>query len=221
MGLKQRLKKWTDEVLKEQERLQDVSRFNHRVAEKTEWSPLRRGGTNFGTHYLDQSQRNLMIFKPTKGAMIFIGIFGMIGVLGVIIPIIVFLNGDKSNWPLLLFGFVFGGLFTTASYFLNKFMAEQRVFDNFYREYYKGKIKPKELIIDEKNPLISLTDVVAFQIIKESIKSKNNRYYSYELNLIMKDASRINVIDHGKIKQMRIDADILAKQLGIPVWDNT
>jgi len=37
--------------------------------------------------------------------------------------------------------------------------------------------------------------------------------------LVLNDASRINVIDHGNIKKLREDGQKLAEFLGKPLWD--
>lgn len=66
-----------------------------------------------------------------------------------------------------------------------------------------------------------LNDIHALQIIPENISgdSGTKGYCSYELNIVTKDASRINVVDHGAIQSIRDDAQTLAEKLGVPVWD--
>ncbi len=46
-------------------------------------------------------------------------------------------------------------------------------------------------------------------------------YYSYELNLVLDDGSRINVVDHGNLDRLRGDAQTLSRFLDKPVWDAT
>ncbi len=64
-----------------------------------------------------------------------------------------------------------------------------------------------------------LDDVHSVQIISEYCRSDKSSYYSYELNLVLNDGGRINVIDHGCIRTMREDFAALAKFLNKPVWD--
>jgi hypothetical protein len=66
---------------------------------------------------------------------------------------------------------------------------------------------------------IKFADVYALQIIKERVRSKSSSYFSYELNLILKDKERVNLLDHGKYNLVREDADMLASVLGVPLWD--
>jgi hypothetical protein len=53
----------------------------------------------------------------------------------------------------------------------------------------------------------------------EYVSGNKNSYYSYELNLVLNDGSRINVVDHGNLKQLRSDTQTLSQFLGKPVWD--
>jgi hypothetical protein len=48
-----------------------------------------------------------------------------------------------------------------------------------------------------------------------------HRYRSHELNVILRDARRLNVIDHGDLEIVRRDAGQLARFLQVPVWDKT
>ena len=45
------------------------------------------------------------------------------------------------------------------------------------------------------------------------------RFYSYEINLVLKNGRRVNVADHGDLDSLRADADMLANFLEVPVWD--
>ncbi len=60
----------------------------------------------------------------------------------------------------------------------------------------------------------------ALQLISEYVSGKSS-YYSYELNLVLDDGSRINVVDHGNLAAIREDAGKLALFLAKPLWDAT
>ena len=66
---------------------------------------------------------------------------------------------------------------------------------------------------------VELTRVKALQIISELCRGDKSSYHSYELNLILDNASRINVVDHGSLSKLREDANRLAQFLGVPIWD--
>ena len=55
--------------------------------------------------------------------------------------------------------------------------------------------------------------------VRQACSGDKSRYYSYELNLVLEDGSRLNVIDHGNVEAIRADAQKLAAFLGKPLWD--
>ncbi len=201
----------------------DPEIFNHPVAQQTEWHPLKGGGANFQTHRLDASNPDYLVFRCTKGGYLFAGLFTLIGALGLLIPLGAFINGGMQDWGLLGFALFFGGIFLTAGLVMLYFMTMPRVFDTFYGYYYKARKKPQaELGHDRTDKGITkLSEVQAIQVLRERISNKNGSYYSYEINLVLKDASRINVIDHGKHQAVIEDAETLATALGVPLWDGS
>lgn len=219
-----KLKKLIEEAKKRAVQSVEPEVFNHPLAQETDWHPLKGGGSNFGTHRLDSKNPDLLIFKPTKGAYLFSGIFILVGILGLLIPIWIFFSEGNNEWSLLLFALFFGGIFLTAGMFLLYFMTKPCVFDTFYGCFYKGWKKPQQQLgmgSNDKNPMINLNDVKAIQIVRERISSKNGSYYSYEINLVLTDASRVNVIDHGNHMAIIEDAETLATTLGVPLWDGS
>lgn len=124
----------------------------------------------------------------------------------------------------MFFALFFGGIFLAVGLMLFHFMTKPCVFDTFYGCFYKGRKRPRESIgIDKnkKNNLTKLNDVEAIQVIRERINSKNGSYYSYEINLVLSDASRVNVVDHGNQTAIIEDAELLATALGVPFWDGS
>ena len=63
-----------------------------------------------------------------------------------------------------------------------------------------------------------MSRIVAIQIIGEVITSKDGRYKSFELNIVLDDSKRLNVIDHGNIKGVTADAQTLSTFLNVPIW---
>lgn len=65
-----------------------------------------------------------------------------------------------------------------------------------------------------------LEDIHALQLLSEYCRGgKKRSYYSYELNLVLRNGRRINVMDHGDCKKLREDAQTLSEFLDKPVWD--
>ena len=199
----------------------DPSRFNDPIALKTEWKPLKRGGSNFKTHKLVEVNYQRLEFKATIFAKIFCLIFLFAG-----LAVIFFFGFNEINWQTLssefevLFPLIFGLIFSTIGALLLYFMTKPIVFDKTYGYYWKGRKEPAQSYEQaDKKYSVSLYDIHALQIISERVSSSKSSYYSYEINLILKDGSRLNVIDHGKFSSIKEDAQKLASFLGVPVWD--
>ena len=135
----------------------------------------------------------------------------------------VFVNGSFQTEHLFLLIFVAG--FGGGGYWMYRRFTKPIVF-NFQKGYFfKGRMKshqsPQQAGLED---WCRLEEIHALQIISERVRSSSkngrSRYYrSHELNLIKKDASRLNVVDYGNLKRLRIDAEVLAQTLDIPIWD--
>jgi hypothetical protein len=196
-------------------------RFNDPIAEKTEWIPLKRGGTNIKTHNLVMVDPNRYEFKPAVGAIIFYLFFLLIGLglAGFMIYQIDFNYIGEIDAGIIV-AVIMGLIFLVVGFFLFRNGTKPIVFDKSNGFYWKGRQNPSQVYDQniQKN-MVQLYQVHALQIIREYVRGNKSSYYSYELNLILKDGSRKNVVDHGSIKQLQKDAQTLGQFLGIPVWD--
>lgn len=188
----------------------------------TEWSPLKRGGTNFRTHRLVTIDADTAVFKATAGTIIFATIFLAFG----IIPICVAFwlaseHGSVMRTDVLvplLFGIAFGAL----GLFLMSWMTRPAVFDRHRGYFWKGRKDPDAVWNkDELKHFCEIRNIQGLQIISELVKGDKGSFNSYELNLVLKDGSRMNVIDHGNERMLRSDAQTLAEFLGVEVLNPT
>lgn len=94
-----------------------------------------------------------------------------------------------------------------------------KTLDKYTSMYWKGHKKPDYIYRpeDEKDATM-FSNIYAIQIIREYVKSDKSSYYSYELNLVLDDGRRLNVIDHGKKNEILEDARELGEFLDVPVW---
>jgi uncharacterized protein YxeA len=76
-------------------------------------------------------------------------------------------------------------------------------------------------VITLKKQIIRYSEVHAFQIIQEDISHSENSYTSCELNIVLKDGKRVNLIDHGDLQEIQNDAKLLSKKLRVALWDTT
>lgn len=204
----------------------DPSGLGDDIALRTEWGPAKGGGASFGTHRLEQVDPYRTEFRPTRGAMAFYLLFVLVG-LAVIVGFAIanMSRGLPANWssavPLVV-PVVFGSVFTIVGGGMLYVGAAPIVFDKRRGDYWKGRVAPYEVSTRrEMKDHVKLERIHALQIISEYCRSDKSSYYSYELNLVLDDGSRMNVIDHGNQSQLRDDAHALAAFLDKPVWDAT
>ncbi|MFP4846851.1 hypothetical protein [Winogradskyella sp. PE311] len=176
-------------------------------------SPLVSGGTNFQTHVLKQSHNSIIRYNPSFGGILFVSIFFIVGLALVFFNFVnykgLFSSPSISNFFTLAIGLVF----SFAGAYIGFRLFKPRIFNKNLGYYYKAyKVK-----LNTKN-CIALKSIVALQIIGESISSKNGSYGSFELNLVLKDGLRTNVIDHGSLKSIISDAYVISEFLNIPIW---
>ncbi len=177
-------------------------------------------GRNFKTHNLVNVDYSRIEFRSSVGAKLFYLVFLLVG-LGVMIGISVSKISDGTfglNAETLLM-LAFGLVFASVGGGLLYYGSAPVVFDKKACYFWKGRKSPREVFNKSSiKHLAKLEDVHAIQLISEYVRGNKSSYHSYELNLVLKDASRINVIDHGNKKSIRENAETLSF-LNKPVWD--
>ena len=204
----------------------DPSRFEDTVADTTDWGPAKRGGASFCTHKLVEVSPHRVEFKITLGAKLFAMVFLLIG-LGMSIGFSFGLisRGKITFSPELIFPTLIGLIFAGAGGFMCYYFTRPIVFDRHKGYFWKGRgvtddvIKELTMGQDKKTVAASLGQIHALQLISEYCRSNKSSYYSYELNLVLRDGERINVVDHGKLSRIVEDANALSAFLGKPVWN--
>lgn len=200
----------------------DLSRFDDPVARQTEWTPAKGGGTNFLTHSLVQVHSNRIEFRSSAGAQLFAAIFFMAGTaISVFGGYQLYQNGISFTVEIML-PLLVGGIFAVAGGWIYRSFTAPIVFDTRQGYFWKGRTAPRHVAnLDAIKELAEIGEIHALQIISEHCSGKNSSYYSYELNLVLRDSRRINVVDHGNAGRLREDCEKLSRFLGVPVWDAT
>ena len=199
----------------------DPSRFGDPLASQTAWTPIKAGGSNFRTYKLVKSGPNRVEFRPMLGAVLFYLMFAIIGLAMVIGACSILFSPAKFEPRTVMLLFV-GLLFTGIGGYLINANTQPVVFEKGRGAFWKGRKGPDEVINAKGSGRFArLDDVHALQVISEYCSGGKSRYYSYELNLVLKNGERINVVDHGNRTRLREDAEHLAAFLGKPLWDAT
>ncbi len=190
----------------------DPEVFNDELALKTDWTPLVKGGTNYSERKFEQETADRLSVAATLQGILFPVIIISAAITS---PIVLVFGFDLASLPkpmliavlaiMLSMFVVFGGV----GYYLLKRALRKTTFDKVNNNFKKGY-----------EILCSLDEIHAIQLIKEFIESEDSSYYSYELNLVLKDASRINVLDQGGKPSLIIsEAEKLADFLDLPIWN--
>jgi len=198
----------------------DPSRFNDPLALKIDWSPAKKGGTNFQTRKLVNIAPYRVEFRPTKFALFFYMAFAFGGV-GVVFFFFFsrYLSHQLTPDINILIPLLIALVITTIGCFLLYFGTTPIIFDKMKSAFWKGRKSPEQ-VLDPKTlkDFVRMDDIYALQLVSEYIRAKNS-YYSYELNIVRKDGSRVNVVDHGSKEKLKQDAQTLSRFLGKPLWD--
>ncbi|EOB2787469.1 hypothetical protein ACIL20_004309 [Vibrio vulnificus] len=188
------------------------------VASKVSWDPVNPGGSNFKSQKMTILDDKIIINK-TIGAYVFALLFTVPGILALVIGSPYFLFNGKT--VLGLFMIVWGGGFSGIGILMLK-SDKKFTIDKINGSYYRGN-KFDSLNSQDRFKQGYVKDIYAIQLINERIQSSSSNgrassYTSYELNLVFKDGERINIMDHGKGKDIDDSAKNLGKFLNVPIW---
>lgn len=183
------------------------------IAAETSWEPLVSGGANFKTVHLKQvSPARLEVVR----ASYFFYVIGLVFLLGMLMLHEVRDEGMQMNMETLFplfFALVFMGIGFVLMYY-----PRPRVFDKTLGWFWLGKSKLNQSAdIRALKKRCELSEITALQLISERVSGENSSYKSYELNVVLNDGSRLNVMDHGDKVSIIADANMLADFLGVPI----
>lgn len=199
----------------------DPGTLDDPIALRTSWNAAKPGGASFRTRQLVVVDSDRMAFKSTLGSMLFCFAFIGMGLMAMIVfPIGAMSDGGGVQWPAVIFPVLIGGIFVAVGWGMFYFGLQPVVFDLGSGWFWKGKNDPTKLA-GEPDPekACELATIYALQIISEYVSGNKNSYYSYELNAVLLEGERINIVDHGSLKHLRADAKQLGEFIGVPVWD--
>lgn len=199
----------------------DPAVLNDPLALQIAWTPVNRGGANFRTHRLVTVHPYRMEFRPTAGSLMFGVFFIFMGSCAFGAPMgFLFKTGTWSSALIAVLPMLIGVIFMLAGVFLIRWMSIPSVIDKEEKAVWKGKKSPREVFnISELKVYTEIKNIHALQLVSEYCRGAKSSYTSYELNLVLEDGRRINLVDHGNRKKLIADAQIAAEFLGVPLWN--
>lgn len=200
----------------------DTSRFaGDPVAARTKWKPARMGANKFRTHDLHQTAPHRIELRPVpKTAKIYkaVGIAGA-AILAVFVAVVA-LRGISGFSAEALLVPVTGVTLLAVGWGMLRLEMVPAVFDAQKGWYWKGPSDPAPTWANRTpKGAVKLADLHALQIIAKTWSGKYDEYTSHELNLILNDGQRINVMDHGDLAALQTQAAAVAALTGKPIWD--
>lgn len=198
----------------------DPAMFNDPVAMQTAWTPAAGGGANFATHKLHIVHPQRAEFRCSIGMKLMSGVFLGVGlvVIGVFAQKLIGVETPVDAKLLMPLGL--GLVFALAGGLLLRSALTPTVFDLNHGYFCKSRQKPEQTMDPSRiKNHARLSDVHALQLISERCSSKNGSYLSYELNLVLNDGTRINVVDHGNLGDLKRDSRLIAELISKPLWE--
>lgn len=188
-----------------------------------DWTPLKGGGANFKTHHLVQASPSRLEIRPSVQMILFCLLFMALG--GGVGGVFVVTGIREGDLMMAVMPGLIGLVFVLVGALLLKSGSKRRVFDLSLGGYWRGssKLNGAQALANQKE-WAWLQDIKALQLLRERVTSSSSNgsrstYWSYELNLVLADGRRINVMDHGNLDRLRQDAGVIGQLLGVPVLD--
>ncbi len=199
----------------------DPSRFGDPVAAQTDWSPAKAGGSSFTRHTMTKVSPYRIEFRASGGAKVFSIIFVLMGIgIAFGFSFFHFSHGTFSPSLVTVVPLLFGIVFTAIGGGMFYYFTAPIVFDKSTASFYKGrKASGKESDNNTMKYFARLEEIHALQLVSENCRGNDHSYRSYELNIVLKNGRRINVVDHGNESKLRDDARTLSRFIERPVWD--
>ncbi|REL33469.1 hypothetical protein DYD21_11915 [Rhodohalobacter sp. SW132] len=216
-----KLKNITDQISQRKNGVTfDAARFNDPIAEQVNWTVIKAGGSNFQTHKLVEAGSSRIESEPTLISKIFPMIFV---IMGLAIPLVLisagYLSGNQDLFHMSFASVLFGLIFVGVGAFFFRKLSEKMIFDKLKNRFWVEKPGKEKNMTELMNNELKLSDVHAIQLVSKFLKGNNKSFYIYEMNVVMNDTQRYNVMRHGKKRQIRRDAAKLSKFMGKPIWD--
>lgn len=200
----------------------DATRFNDPLAKQIQWKVLKSDGSSFQAYKLVEEGVSRMESEPTLMSKIFSMSFIIIGLA---IPFVLNATGylfeDPDLFYMSLASIMIALILVGVGVFLFRKLSEKMIFDKLKNRLWVDKPGKGKSKTDLFKNALKLSDIYAIQLISKFLKDNHKSYYIYELNIVMGDTHRYNILRHGNKRQIRRDAKKLAKFLGKPLWDAT
>jgi hypothetical protein len=188
------------------------------VALKVSWNAFNASSTNFKNQAIDVSDDKIRIKQPKKMDQL-TALFLAPGIATFLYGLSDFFSGDwLFGFFMILLGSVLGGI----GFNLLKKTSNDFTLDLTKGTYHVGNHLDE---VSQRDRFVNgyIKDIHALQILKERIASsskdgKSKSHNNYEVNIVLKDGERINIMEHQHIEYVNSYAVKLSGILGVSIW---
>lgn len=185
----------------------DPSEFNDDIARRTDWKPFSKASGNFDTHKLVEEIGQGLRYKPAAGFYFLTGIFMLVGMgTAAVISGAALDEGKNPFDEEVLFPALFGIFF---------FLIGAGMFIGLRRPIFFDQMERCMILKQERT---YYSDIHALQLVLQ----RGGKHTNYQINLVLRDATRVFVMNYSAAQTARQDAERIAAAIGIPasrVWD--
>lgn len=197
----------------------DPSRLPDPGAALADWTPVRGIGGTFSTHRLVRVSPQRVELRASLGAWLFC----MLWVFpGVVLAYFSYANlsGQAFSLSLEVVPLLLGLSFAATGGGLLYFHTKPIVFDKQQGYFWKGRKAPTSVLdVTALKCAARIDEIRALQLLKYYQREQRMVRERYELNLVLTEGKRINLVDHGGLARIRVHAGTLAQFLEKPLWD--
>lgn len=182
-------------------------------------SPLSKSGNLFRTRKARLSGPDKLVFYPGFRAVAFFVLYTCAACFLVHLAINESASHDLTFKNIV--GVIISTLFVLAGIVSMWNGVRPVVFDKrkaiYYRKWKTPEVTKNPDKIEQSRKYVLLDDIYSLQILSRLYLRGG---YGYQLNLVLKDSSRIYVVGHRDIKQIRRDAKLLSSFIDVPIWES-
>ena len=178
------------------------------MIDDTDISPTNKIG---GTNFRDQKLRILgdtAFIEPTVRSRLIIALFGFGGYLFFGFFVFMFLIGEikYETKGMLIFVSILA-IYSSIIFWVYRKVSVVSCLNTSTGFYYIGA--------KQNEASIPLRDVALFAVVRKTVYSSSSSFNSYELLMILNDKKKIKLIDHNGRDEIKEEAKLLAKFLGV------
>ena len=204
----------------------DPRYFDDPVAMRTGWDPLSPGGSRHTTNRLREIAPQVLSFQPTAYShyqslvyLLSLLVFGN----ALIVSLLrneLNINRPDEWWVISALLQILVGCGVTLVLLNRSIIVDgnaSQVRLGLPRVQWLNQFPWLQKLLGRSVPF---SEIHSIQLLDEEVRPRREQmFWSYELNLVLRDGKRINLIDHRNQREICWDAGDLSRIMDVPIWD--